>query len=55
MRKPVVRIVLVLSVLTLAGIVALAAAGHHGIVTSQDGRMTIASQGPSHVTPSIEP
>ncbi len=40
MRKPVVRIVLVLSVLTLAGIVALAAAGRHGIVTSQDGRMS---------------
>lgn len=55
MRKPVVRIVLVLSVLTLAGIVALAAAGHHGIVTSQDGRMSIATQSPSHVTPSIEP
>jgi hypothetical protein len=55
MRKPVVRIVLVLSVLTLAGIVALAAAGRHGIVTSQDGRMAIASHGPSHVTPSREP
>lgn len=51
MRKPAVRIVLVLSVLTLAGIVALAAAGHHGIVTSQDGRMSIATHAPSHVTP----
>jgi hypothetical protein len=50
-RKPAVRIVLVLSVLTLAGIVALAAGGHHGIVTSQDGRMAIAQHGPSHVTP----
>jgi hypothetical protein len=55
MRKPVVRIVLVLSVLTLAGIVALAAAGHHGIVTSQDGRLSIATQGPSHTTPFVEP
>jgi|SRR5580698_352509 hypothetical protein len=51
MRKPVVRIVVVLSVLTLAGIVALAAGGHHGIVTSQDGRLAIATKGPSHITP----
>jgi len=56
MRKPVVRIVLVLSVLTVAGIVALAAGGHHGIVTSQDGRLSIATNGPSHVTPAnMEP
>jgi hypothetical protein len=55
MRKPVVRIVLVLSVLTLAGIIALAAAGNHGIVTSQDGRMSIATKGPSHVSPWLEP
>jgi hypothetical protein len=54
-RKPAVRIVLVLSVLALAGIAALAAAGHRGIVTSQDGRMSIAKQGPSHVTPWNEP
>ena len=55
MRKPVVRIVLVLSLLTLAGIVALAAGGHHGIVISQDGRTSIAKQGPSHITPRVEP
>lgn len=55
-RKPVVRIVLVLSVLTLVGIVALAAAGRHGIVASQDGRQTIATHGPSsHIKPWIEP
>ncbi|MFZ0284084.1 MAG: choice-of-anchor R domain-containing protein [Terriglobales bacterium] len=54
-RKPAVRIVIVLSVLTLAGIAALAAAGHHGIVTSQDGRMSIAQHGPSHVTPFNQP
>jgi hypothetical protein len=53
MRKPVVRIVLVLSVLTLAGIVALAAGGHHGIVTSQDGRQSIATHGSSHITPGV--
>lgn len=51
LRKPVVRIALVLSVLLLAGIAALAGAGHHGIVTSNNGRMSIATQGPSHVTP----
>lgn len=50
-KKPAVRIVLVLSVLTLAGIVALAAGGRHGIVTSQDGRLAIAQHGPSHITP----
>lgn len=54
-RKPAVRIVLVLSVLALAGMAALAAAGHRGIVTSQDGRMSIVKQGPSHVTPWNEP
>jgi hypothetical protein len=54
-RKPAFRIVVVLSILTLAGIVALAAAGQHGVVTSQDGRLSIAKQGPSHVTPSNEP
>ncbi len=54
-RKPAVRIVLVLSVLALAGIAALAAAGHHGIVTSQDGRMIIAKQGPSHITAFHQP
>jgi|SRR5580704_7520923 hypothetical protein len=54
MKKPVVRIVLVLSVLTLAGIVALAA-GSRGIVTTQDGRMTIATHGTTHVTPYVEP
>jgi hypothetical protein len=53
-RKPVVRIVLVLSLLTLAGIVALAAGGHHGVITSQDGRLTIAQQGPSHINHWIE-
>lgn len=55
MKKPVVRIALVLSVLTLAGIAALAAAGRHGIVTSQDGRMSIAQRTPSHITPWKEP
>jgi hypothetical protein len=55
MKKPAVRIVLVLSVLSLAGLAALAAGGHHGIVTSQDGRMAIAKQGPSHITPFNEP
>jgi|SRR5580698_771324 hypothetical protein len=54
MRKTVVRIVLVLSVLTLAGIAALATAGHHGIVTSRDGRMAIATRGASQVTPWYE-
>ena len=54
-RKPVVRIVLVLSLLTLAGIVALAAGGHHGVLTSKDGRMSIATQGSAHIKPWIEP
>lgn len=54
-RKPAVRIVLVLSLLTLAGVIALAAAGQHRVVTSQNGRLSIAKQGPSHVTPSTEP
>jgi hypothetical protein len=54
-RKPAVRILLVLSLLTVAGIVALASAGHHGIVTSQDGRMSIAKQGPSHITAFHQP
>lgn len=54
-RKPVVRIALVLSLLTLAGIIALASAGHRGIITSQDGRMSIATQPPSHVVPWNEP
>jgi hypothetical protein len=50
MRKPVVRIVVVLSVLTLVGVVALAAGGHHGIVTSQDGRLSMTQRGSNHVT-----
>lgn len=54
-KKPLVRIVLVLSVLALAGIVALAAAGRHGVVTTADGRMSIATQAPSHITPWNEP
>jgi len=55
-RKPVVRIALVLSVLTLAGVVALASAGHHhGILTSPDGRFAIATQGSGHFTPAAEP
>jgi hypothetical protein len=53
-RKPVVRIVLVLSLLTLAGIVALAAGGHRGVVTSSDGRLSIATQGPSHIKTWVE-
>ncbi|MGH9500795.1 MAG: hypothetical protein ACRD3L_16760 [Terriglobales bacterium] len=51
-KKPVVRILLVLSVLTLVGIAALAAAGRRGIVASVDGRQTIATHGPSsHIKP----
>jgi hypothetical protein len=54
-RKPIVRIAVVLSVLTLVGVVALASAGHHGIVTSQDGRRAIATQGSHQLTPFHEP
>jgi hypothetical protein len=55
LKKPAVRIVLVLSVLTLVGIAALAAGGHRGIVASADGRQTIATHGPSsHITPWAE-
>jgi hypothetical protein len=55
MRKPAVRIVLVLSVLALAGMAALTAGNHHGIVVSKDGRTAIAHQGGSHVTPAQQP
>jgi hypothetical protein len=55
LKKPAVRIVLVLSLLTLVGIAALAAGGHHGIVTSADRRQTIATHGPSsHITPLVD-
>jgi hypothetical protein len=54
-KKPAVRIVLVLSLLTLVGIAALAAAGRRGIVASADGRQTIATHGPSsHITPAVD-
>jgi len=54
-KKPAFRIVLVLSLLTLVGIAALAAGGHHGIVASADGRQTIATHGPSaHINPLVD-
>ena len=55
MKKPAVRIALVLSVLALAGMAALAAGGHHGIVTSQDGRLSMVKPGATHVKPWNEP
>jgi hypothetical protein len=54
-QKPIVRIAVVLSILAVAGAVALSAAGHTGIVTSQDGRMSIATHPAARVTPAASP
>lgn len=51
LKKPLPRILLVSTLLLLVGVAALAAAGRkNGIVLSNDGRYTIATQPTSHMT-----
>src|SRR6202789_3504959 len=50
-KSPLVRILLCLAVLALIGVTALALGSKSKFVTSSDGRLAIATKGPSFVTP----
>jgi hypothetical protein len=50
-KSPLARVALGLAVLALIGVSALALGNKQGVVTSSDGRLSIATKGPSQFTP----